>query len=223
MQAHLFDMDGLLLDTEPLYSACFQKIFEENQGNWRESFKTRLLGKREEEVARVCVEEGNLSMSIDEFRGAARELQHRSMSSASLMAAAEELLLTLHRNEVPMALATSSFQSVLELKTKSHQEVFKLFQAVVTGDQVQHGKPAPDIFLEAARRLNVNPSHCLVFEDSPTGVQAAIAAGMNVVWIPDPVLWPHLQEEFPQLVVHSQVRVLSSLREYLSELTASSL
>jgi pseudouridine 5'-phosphatase len=222
MQAHIFDMDGLLLDTERLYSACFQKIFEENQGEWKESFKTRLLGKREEEVAKVCVREGNLSISIDEFRVIARDLQHQSMSSAPLMPA-EDLLQILHQNAVPMALATSSVQSVLELKTKSHQEVFKLFSAIVTGDQVQCGKPAPDIFLEAARRLDVDPLNCLVFEDSPTGVQAAIAAGMNVVWIPDPFLWPHLQNEYPELIEHRQVRVLSSLGEYLSEVAGRSL
>lgn len=215
----IFDMDGLLLDTEPLYSACFQRIFEENQREWKESFKTRLLGKREEEVARVCVEEGGLSLSIEEFRETARQIQYQLMAEAPLMHRADEVVRLLYDKGVPLAVATSSHRHVFDLKTSQHKAVFELFSEVVTGDQVTHGKPAPDIFLEAARRLQVDPSCCLVFEDSPTGVQAALAAGMTAVWIPDQNLWSHLQEEYPDLLVNSQVHVVKDFTDFLQNYT----
>jgi pseudouridine-5'-monophosphatase len=84
--------------------------------------------------------------------------------------------------------ATSSDRSHFELKTRRHLNWFKIFEAVVLGDDpaVRRGKPAPDIFLVAARRLGVSPSRCLVFEDSPAGVEAACSAGMKVIAVPDP-------------------------------------
>ncbi|KAG5456971.1 MAG: pseudouridine-5'-monophosphatase-like protein, partial [Olpidium bornovanus] len=87
--------------------------------------------------------------------------------------------------------ATSSHRAAFELKTARHGEIFSLFDAVVCGDdpEVTHGKPEPDIFLAAARRLPGGPyvpSEILVFEDAHNGVQAALAAGMRVCWVPDP-------------------------------------
>jgi HAD superfamily hydrolase (TIGR01509 family) len=208
-------MDGLLLNTEPIYSQCFDQIFSMSSGVWEESFKTKLLGKREEDVARVCVEEGNLTISIDEFRRLAKEIQMELMSKAPLMAGAGELLRLLH-GRVPLALATSSHESIMRLKTHSHQDLFRVFDAIVTGDDpaVKLGKPAPDIFLEAARRINQQPSSCLVFEDSPTGVRAGLAADMTVVWIPDPYLWTKLRVENLDLLENNRVIVVPSLEDF---------
>ena len=105
-------------------------------------------------------------------------------------------------------MATSSDRFYFELKITRHQEWFKIFQCVVLGDdpEIRHGKPAPDIFLLAATRLHANPAHCLVFEDSPAGVEAARAAGMFVIAVPD----PHMEDSaYPR--AHQIIRDLSDL------------
>jgi pseudouridine-5'-monophosphatase len=91
-------------------------------------------------------------------------------------------------SEIPQAVASSSTRHHFKLKTSRHSEWFRFFDCVVTGDDpaVKRGKPNPDIFLVAAERLNAVPECCLVFEDSPAGVEAARAAGMYVVAVPDP-------------------------------------
>ena len=92
--------------------------------------------------------------------------------------------------DVPQAIATSSERAVFEIKRTRHAHWFSLFTAVVTGDdpRVGAGKPAPDIFLVAAGDIGADPAACLVFEDSPAGVEAAAAAGMQVVALPDPAV-----------------------------------
>jgi pseudouridine-5'-monophosphatase len=91
---------------------------------------------------------------------------------------------------VPQAVATSSEKKLFELKISRHRGWFSIFAAAVTGDdpRVAAGKPAPDIFLVAARELGVDPKACVVFEDSPAGLESARAASMQVVAVPDPAM-----------------------------------
>ena len=89
---------------------------------------------------------------------------------------------------IPQALATSSSSPMFEAKFEKHKKWFSQFAQIVRGDdpELKEGKPAPDIFLLAANRVGVDPAECLVFEDAPTGTEAALAAGMSVVVVPDP-------------------------------------
>ncbi len=100
---------------------------------------------------------------------------------------ANELVQALSKLGLPMAIATSSRYTGVEQKRKRHDQIFQHMTTVVAGDDpaVQNGKPAPDIYLEAARRLQVDPSECLVFEDALSGVRAGKAAGCFVIAIPD--------------------------------------
>jgi pseudouridine-5'-monophosphatase len=111
------------------------------------------------------------------------------MPTAEPMPGARELTAALHAMDVPLAVATSSTRASFALKTRRHGAWFgRDFRAVVTGDdpRIERGKPAPDIFLVAARDLGATPSACVVIEDAPSGVAAARAAGMQVVAVPDP-------------------------------------
>jgi pseudouridine-5'-monophosphatase len=109
-------------------------------------------------------------------------------ASAQAMPGALRLTTHLARHGIPQAVASSSRRQDFELKISRHREWFACFQCVVLGDDpdVRRGKPAPDIFLAAAALLNARPEHCLVLEDAPSGVEAARAAGMSVVAVPNP-------------------------------------
>ena len=104
------------------------------------------------------------------------------------MKGARSLVKAFAASGLPMAIATSSQQDAVEVKRMKNEDIFSAMGVIVTGDDpaVRRGKPNPDIFLEAAARLGVDPSECLVFEDSMTGVLAGKAAGCQVVAIPDP-------------------------------------
>ena len=109
---------------------------------------------------------------------------------AQPMPGARRLTGHLARHGVPQAVASSSHRRDFELKITQHREWFACFQCVVLGDdpEVKRGKPAPDIFLAAAARIGAVPSECLVIEDAPSGVEAARAAGMSVVAVPNPAM-----------------------------------
>jgi pseudouridine-5'-monophosphatase len=111
------------------------------------------------------------------------------MASTDAMPGAERFVRAVRERGLPMAVATSSERNLYDLKVRPHGW-FSLFDAVVCGDDPRVGarKPAPDIFLVAARDLGASPEGCVVFEDSVAGVEAALAAGMRVVALPDPAM-----------------------------------
>jgi len=134
------------------------------------------------------------------------------ISLLSLCAGAKELTAYFKKHDIPMAVATSSVKEAVQLKLRKHQEWFQVFSFVITGDdeQVKQGKPAPDIFLAAARGIGVDPAHCLIFEDSPSGAEAGANAGGIVVAVPDPIM-PH--ERYPRAQL-----ILQSLLEFSPEI-----
>ncbi|XP_059622015.1 probable pseudouridine-5'-phosphatase isoform X1 [Phlebotomus argentipes] len=194
----IFDMDGLLLDTETLYTKVTQAILDEYGGGQTYTWevKTSLMGLQREEVAERLVEFYNLPLTPQEYIDLSQEKIRVVMANCNKMPGAEKLVRHLHDNKIPIALATSSSNESVVVKTAKHLELFKLFHHKVMGSSdpdVKSGKPSPDIFLVAAQRFPDNPSpeDCLVFEDAPNGVKAAISAGMQVVMVPD----EHITEE----------------------------
>ena len=184
----IFDMDGVLLDTENFYTVVTQRIV----GRWGKvydwSVKSHMSGRPAIESARYLVETLELPIQPEEYLSEREGMLRDLMPTAEPMRGARELTAALRRAGLRTAVATSSSAEFFRLKTTRHREWFADFDAVVVGDdaRVQRGKPAPDIFLTAARELGAHPADCAVVEDAPSGVAAARAAGMQVIAVPDP-------------------------------------
>lgn len=211
----IFDMDGLLLDTETIYTTCFQTLYASFGRTFPISFKGRLMGTSAIEGATLCVQEHQLPLTPEEFVRQAKALQVPAFVGCQALPGALELVTRLAtRPGLRLALATGSLRETFLVKTQGHGALIEKMQAIVTGDDpaVRRAKPAPDIFLEAALRIAVRPEECIAFEDSPNGVRAALAAGMRVVWVPDPQL--NHAAEHSDLFAHPNVLVLESLDHF---------
>lgn len=228
IKAILFDLDGTLLDTETLSD---QSMYLSIPGapippppNHRLPWelKQQILGLRGSDWAPIVLEYAKTHWKLppDTLPTASELCQNWSENLNTLCPhvvacpGALELVEQLAQLNLPMAIATSSYQSMVDQKRKNHPKLFSHMQAIVCGDHanVKEGKPAPDIYLEAARQLHVDPRHCLVFEDALHGVQAGKAAGCCVVAVPDS------RFDAQQLQVFAQTAdvVLHNLRDFFS-------
>jgi HAD superfamily hydrolase (TIGR01509 family) len=181
--AVLWDMDGTLVDTEPYWFAAEFGLVADHGGSWSEDQARSLVGADLHESARRLRTDGGVDLTIDQIiEEVLRRVVEQFSAEVPWRPGARELLTAVRGAGVPCALVTMSW-AVLA------RELVALlpdgtFDAVVTGDVVARGKPAPDPYLEAARRLGVDPARCVALEDSTTGVTSALAAGVPTVGIP---------------------------------------
>jgi pseudouridine-5'-monophosphatase len=186
----IFDLDGLLLDTEPFYTQATQEVVREFGKTFDWGLKARMMGRPAMESARFLVEALDLPITPEEYLRRREKTMLRLFPTAEARPGALWITRQAVVRGIPQAVATSSTRSIFHLKTTRHSEWFSIFETIITGDdpEVTRGKPAPDIFLLAAGRMGVPPERCLVFEDSLSGVEAAVAAKMPVIAVPDPNL-----------------------------------
>uniref|UniRef100_A0A1B6LEA4 Uncharacterized protein n=1 Tax=Graphocephala atropunctata TaxID=36148 RepID=A0A1B6LEA4_9HEMI len=196
----IFDLDGLLIDSETLYRKSYTALLEKYGKVYTEEIRFKVMGSTEQDFCRILVEELKLPMSAEEFEKVSTDWVLKDLKDVELKPGAERLVRYFHKNSVPMAVATSSGRATCEVKMERYPELTSCFNHVVMGssdNEVVNGKPAPDIFFVAAKRFSDNPSpnKCLVFEDSYNGVLAAKAAGMQVVMVPDALVSQEKQKE----------------------------
>jgi beta-phosphoglucomutase len=177
-RAAILDMDGLALDTESAYCHAWRQAAAEFGCELGDDFCQGLFGRHADDVERAIREVmGEAYQRREFYRSAERHWRlHLESHGVALMPGLRELLALFRRSGLPFALATNSDAPYAE-ECLRRAAVAPEFAVVVTRDQVARGKPAPDLFLEAARRLDTPPAACLVLEDSATGLQAARAAG----------------------------------------------
>ena len=188
--ALIYDLDGVLLDTEPFYTQVTQEIVARYGKTFDWSIKSRMIGRPSIESARYLIESLELPITPEDYlRERAGRLEALFRETPAVRGA-ERFTRAVAERGIPQAVATSSEKRLFDLKVLRHRQWFALFAAVVTGDdpRVAAGKPAPDIFLRAAEDIGVAPAQCLVIEDAPAGVLAARSAGMRVVALPDPAM-----------------------------------
>ena len=184
--AIIFDMDGLMLDTEIIYHRAWQNAAADLGYTLDDDFLHSLIGIRVEECEEMLQITVDPTFPLDAFRQRWGQRWREIAETEGIVRKPGllELLNLLENQGIPKAVATSSTQAEAEYNlTVSHLR--SRFPVVVSGDQVRHGKPAPDLFLAAARRLGVDPTRCIAFEDSNAGVIAASAAGMSTYIVPD--------------------------------------
>lgn len=187
IRAVLFDMDGILLDTEQIYT----DVTREYVAQWGKTFdwsvKAEMVGRPAIEAARYLVETLELPVAPEEYLQDRESHLLERMADARPMPGAVELVDALAAASVPIAVATSSNRTFFARKA-SHNPFFERFDAIVTGDdeRLGRGKPAPDIFLVAAGELGIGAHDSLVIEDSPAGIAAGAAAGAQTLAVPFP-------------------------------------
>jgi HAD superfamily hydrolase (TIGR01509 family) len=175
----IFDCDGTLADTMPLHLVCWQRAMKELGGNLTADEFWSFAGVPTIRIIEIINERHGYA--IDPLVGCELkeryyvELVHTVKPISEVVAVVEA-----YRGRLPMAVATGG-QMAIVTETLRTIGLGGAFEHVVSADDVAHGKPAPDIFLEAARRIDVPPEDCLVFEDADAGIQAARAAGMAFI------------------------------------------
>jgi HAD superfamily hydrolase (TIGR01509 family) len=202
-EAVVFDLDGVLLQSEEVWDAVRERYVRERGGRYDEQVQRSMMGMSAPEWSRFLHEEAGVPDDMDEINSEVvrRMLDAYRRELPLLPGAVAAVRRT--ADAFPLALASSSnrevFEEVLELAGLS-----ECFRATVSSEEVERGKPAPDVYLEAARRLGVDPKRCAAVEDSHAGIRSAKAAGMRVVAIPNAAYPPDNDAlELPDAVVRS--------------------
>ncbi len=193
IQGVIFDMDGLMFDTEQLEMRSWDIVGEQMGYGALGRMGLRTLGCTGDDTERIFYEELGADFPYTAFRAKAKVWRHAEVAAHGLPVkpGLRALVELLRARGIPYAIGTSSRRDTA-LQNLRDSGLVALFPVIVGGDMVKNGKPAPDIFLEAARRLSLEPAQCMVFEDSPNGIRAARAAGMTAVMVPD-LLQPDAQ------------------------------
>jgi HAD superfamily hydrolase (TIGR01509 family) len=182
--AAVFDLDGVLLDSEQLWDEVREDLARERGGRWHDRAQADMMGMSSPEWSRYMHEVIGLTESPDEINAevVGRLLAHYRESLPLVVGAVEAVERLSAR--WPLGLASSSNREVIDAVLDA-AGIAERFTATVSSEEVAHGKPAPDVYLEAARRLGADPTQCVAIEDSRNGIRSAHAAGMRVIAIPN--------------------------------------
>jgi HAD superfamily hydrolase (TIGR01509 family) len=182
--AVIFDLDGLLLESEQLWTAAKRQLVEERGGRWTDAADRAMLGMSAPEWSRYMAGELGVPLEPEDISAAVVELlTERYRHELPLLDGADDAVRRL-ADRWPLGLASSSNREIIDLVLERTRWA-EVFRVTVASEEVERGKPAPDVYLAAARGLGVAPDRCVAVEDSAAGIRSAHAAGATVVAIPN--------------------------------------
>lgn len=188
MKAIIFDMDGVLINTEPLHYKCWKEVLKEDGINLEYDVYKACIGATREVLLDIIKNHyGKVYEDPDEVmnRMKQKKMQFIEKDGFPMLSGLKESIEALHDAGYHLAVASSSPRDAIEM-TLDAIGIHPCFDSITSGTEVEHSKPAPDIFLCAMKRLGMIPSDCLVVEDSTNGGRAAAAADMKCVWYHNP-------------------------------------
>ena len=185
IQAVVFDLDGVLLDSEQLWDDVREGLARERGGRWHEGAQAEMMGMSSREWSvymhdRIGLPEPPDEISAEVVQRMLERYRHELPLIPGAVDAVERIAA-----RWPLGLASSSNRELIDAALEA-AALARHFRVTVSSEEVERGKPAPDVYLEAARRLEVAPGHCAAIEDSQNGIRSAKAAGMRVIAIPNP-------------------------------------
>jgi beta-phosphoglucomutase family hydrolase len=183
-EGYIFDCDGTLADTMPLHYEAWTKALGEHARIFPEALFYQFAGIPTEKIIELLNERHGLALDPKKVSEVKEDIYIKTIPQILPIEPVVALVHQYH-GRVPMAVASGGYRAIV-LQTLDALGIRDKFDAVVGAEDYSRGKPWPDPFLEAARRLGVPPEKCLVFEDAQTGIEAAKAAGMQYVFVPTP-------------------------------------
>ncbi|MEE0933057.1 MAG: HAD family phosphatase [Clostridium sp.] len=211
IKAVIFDMDGVIFDTEMVYLKVWSEVFEKYGYKMTKEIYASVLGTGRENVKKVFLHNFGNDLPIDiMYKEKDEELAKAVEKGIPLKNGAYEMLTYLRENNFKIALATSAVKErAIKQLRQANIEVF--FNAIVCRDEVKETKPNPEIFLKAAENLDINPKECIVIEDSSAGIKAAFNAGMTAFHVVD-------LKKADEKILSSAYKSFNNLNEIRSEL-----
>jgi HAD superfamily hydrolase (TIGR01509 family) len=183
--AVIFDLDGVLLDSEQRWNEAKESLVREAGGTWREEAPEVMMGMSSPEWSAYLRDDLGVPMDLGEIsRDVVRRMEDGYRRGLPLLSGAEDAVRALAARW-PLGVASSSNREIIDLflELASFGDAFRV---AVSSEEVERGKPAPDVYLAAAAKLGADPARCVAIEDSSNGLRAAVAAGMPVIAVPNP-------------------------------------
>lgn len=184
IRAVVFDLDGLMFNTEEIFDRTGRELMRRRGGDMTQALRSQMMGRRPHEAFAIMIEMMELTDSVEALMDESQQIFIAELEThLAPMPGLYEVLEAIDRRSLPKAVATSSPRDYME-GILQRFELLERFALTLTAEDVTHGKPHPEIYLQAARRLGVEPAEVLVFEDSEAGTHSAAAAGAVVVSVP---------------------------------------
>ncbi|MCF6464977.1 HAD family hydrolase [Clostridium sp. Cult2] len=180
MKAIIFDMDGVIIDSEPLHFELEKELLEEFGGKISREEHETFVGTTDYHMWSTYKKQFNLKPSIEEMIEIKKERFVENIHKINLVENFEKFMLNLYKHRYLMALASSNNKKAVDTIVEKFN-LYKYMDFYISGEEVIKGKPDPEIFLTVAEKIKIEPSDCLVIEDAQNGVKAAKAAGMKCI------------------------------------------